>query len=581
MRNPFLLKGAERDEFLLMLVVAALGICTLWNVIDDNMMYFDFDTRSHLNVARMTLDNLTPGFNQLGIWNPLLHILLQPFIWVWPFYTSGVAGFCLLIPCLFLSVVFLRRIIVELTTNELLGSAGGLLLALHPYALFFAVVPMTEMLQMTCNLGSAYFLTLWLKRSSLKFLLYSGLFAALSCMARFESLGLALAIGIVIVIHGQFLHKKVSEIFALLQLFFLVALLGMAYLVIYGVAYMDGPLSFLSLASSSEVAQQKTLLFTFQIVTHGLFHIHGIQLLIGAICAILVLIFFARSFKEELYVLFVLINPLIVVFYALYTKAGVILWVPELPRINTGPPIGYFAGIRFLLSSTPFVLLSIFLGLSLILKYAARLNRSYVQVLVIVVVTFFIGSQSMRLFKIENAAFPAAQKSSQTAFEMRFHLQIAEYLKNNYDYGLIIYSRISSDILQYHAQIPLKNYIYTANYPYFDQAVRFPWLFLRWVILPTTETSGLLVDMKYSDDFNKYFEKVLAVPATKLKGFTVYRLREDILREDLLKYHVNTQEVPSLWKVTRTWDTNNINRILHLEDSPWHIERRYSSTKKL
>src|SRR4051812_47166267 len=39
------------------------------------------DAESHLNIAKRVVDSLTPGFAQLGgIWLPLPHILLLPFV---------------------------------------------------------------------------------------------------------------------------------------------------------------------------------------------------------------------------------------------------------------------------------------------------------------------------------------------------------------------------------------------------------------------------------------------------------------------------------------------------------------------
>src|SRR5688572_26742699 len=40
------------------------------------------DSESHLNIAKRVVDSITPGFAQLGgIWLPLPHLFMVPFIW--------------------------------------------------------------------------------------------------------------------------------------------------------------------------------------------------------------------------------------------------------------------------------------------------------------------------------------------------------------------------------------------------------------------------------------------------------------------------------------------------------------------
>jgi len=51
------------------------------------------DAESHLNIAKRVVDSLTPGFAQLGgIWLPLPHILLIPFVYFNVLWRTGAAG---------------------------------------------------------------------------------------------------------------------------------------------------------------------------------------------------------------------------------------------------------------------------------------------------------------------------------------------------------------------------------------------------------------------------------------------------------------------------------------------------------
>src|SRR3954464_6803691 len=51
------------------------------------------DAESHLNIAKRVVDSLTPGFGQLGgIWLPLPHLLLAPFVSNDFLWRTGLAG---------------------------------------------------------------------------------------------------------------------------------------------------------------------------------------------------------------------------------------------------------------------------------------------------------------------------------------------------------------------------------------------------------------------------------------------------------------------------------------------------------
>ena len=51
------------------------------------------DAESHLNIAKRVIHGLTPGFAQLGgIWLPMPHILMIPFVYFDFLWRTGLAG---------------------------------------------------------------------------------------------------------------------------------------------------------------------------------------------------------------------------------------------------------------------------------------------------------------------------------------------------------------------------------------------------------------------------------------------------------------------------------------------------------
>src|SRR5882724_5291821 len=79
------------------------------------------DAESHLNIAKRVITNLTPGFAQLGgIWLPLPHILMLPFIWNDFMWRSGLAGAVVSGTAYVISALFMYK-----TTHMLVNSKSG------------------------------------------------------------------------------------------------------------------------------------------------------------------------------------------------------------------------------------------------------------------------------------------------------------------------------------------------------------------------------------------------------------------------------------------------------------------------
>src|SRR5436853_55458 len=69
------------------------------------------DAESHLNIAKRVLHSLTPGAAQLGgIWLPLPHVLMLPFVFFDPLWRTGLAGSIVSGICYLLSCIFIYKL---------------------------------------------------------------------------------------------------------------------------------------------------------------------------------------------------------------------------------------------------------------------------------------------------------------------------------------------------------------------------------------------------------------------------------------------------------------------------------------
>jgi hypothetical protein len=117
-----------------------------------------YDAKAHLVVARRVVDNLTPGWQQIGaVWLPLPHLLnLLPTQIDWC-YRTGIAASAISIAAFVLCAWATARLVIAVTGSAAGALAAAALLALNPNLLYLQATPMTEPLL----LGLSALVVLW------------------------------------------------------------------------------------------------------------------------------------------------------------------------------------------------------------------------------------------------------------------------------------------------------------------------------------------------------------------------------------------------------------------------------------
>jgi hypothetical protein len=104
-----------------------------------------YDAKAHLVVARRVVDNLTPGWQQIGaVWLPLPHLLNLLPTQIDFFYRTGVAGSALSIASFSLCAWSTARLVLAITGSAAGAVASVAVLALNPNVLYLQATPMTE-----------------------------------------------------------------------------------------------------------------------------------------------------------------------------------------------------------------------------------------------------------------------------------------------------------------------------------------------------------------------------------------------------------------------------------------------------
>src|SRR5580765_3459136 len=104
-----------------------------------------YDARGHLVVARRIVDNLTPGWQQIGaVWLPLPHLLNALPVQIDAFYRSGASAVALSIAEYAIAAAAIAWIIQFLTGSGIAAIAGAAVFAFNPNVLYLQSTPMTE-----------------------------------------------------------------------------------------------------------------------------------------------------------------------------------------------------------------------------------------------------------------------------------------------------------------------------------------------------------------------------------------------------------------------------------------------------
>ncbi len=556
----------------------------VWHVSAIGMLTALVDQNSHLNLSRQFFDSMTPGISQIGFWPPLLHILMAPVVMFDPFYQSGLAGYVVLAPAFAAASIFLYRICLKLTGNAFMSLFGAFLFILNPFILYYTATPMMEVLYLAFLFASTYYFLKWFENQKLSTLIFTGVLVSLTTLSRFEGLFLIPVSIIIVAVHQLRKHKSYYEIEALGIIFGIVGIIGLMFIFGYGYIYGGNILSFANSQWSAFSQQRDYLLPTehnpvnsFIYLIHASYHVLGKPVvIISFIC--LGIVIFTRVWRlvqlimkpqtgvrrhtigtfEIGSALAIMGTPFLFDIVALI-RGNAIIYVPELL------PYGVFFNERYGLYWIGFVITAIVLALSILqsaakkIRYGYSINLFLINAFVSFLLIWNVGwmvqevySNNYRLVKDSAQGYPSHDQA-----------EVADYLRNHYDWGKVFMTRALHDFIAVEAHVPLRNYVHESNYKYFDQVLERPWLFARWVVMynPGSEITGNWAEFnekisgRYgnSSEFNKYYQLIVENERERL-----YRIRPEAVAEYAFEHDYSVKAIPSLNSELETWNPDTI-----------------------
>jgi Dolichyl-phosphate-mannose-protein mannosyltransferase len=143
--NPDEVRLATREEtFPVALAAVLLSFVALLICFSRGYLLLYGDAVAHLGIARRILDSRNPGLVQLGgVWLPLPHLLMLPFVQKMEWWQNGLAGAWPSLLCYIASVTGIYRLARRLLMPRWAVAATAFY-ALNPNLLYLATTAMTE-----------------------------------------------------------------------------------------------------------------------------------------------------------------------------------------------------------------------------------------------------------------------------------------------------------------------------------------------------------------------------------------------------------------------------------------------------
>jgi hypothetical protein len=265
--NPDEVRPATREEtFPIALAAVLLAFIALLVSFSRGYVLLYGDAVAHLGIARRILDTRNPGLVQLGgVWLPLPHILMLPFVQKMEWWQNGLAGAWPSMLCYIASVAGLYRLARRILVPRW-ALAATLLYALNPNLLYLSTTAMTEPLFLALFLWTTLLTVecvaaIKAAQTSLaaRRLILLGFFILASVYTRYDGWILGAAVWCILtwqLVRNRELFRKLAPSFAI---FTLLTIAGPISWLAYNQHFMHDPLDFMRGPYSAAAIEHKTM----------------------------------------------------------------------------------------------------------------------------------------------------------------------------------------------------------------------------------------------------------------------------------------------------------------------------------
>ena len=521
------------------------------------------DAVSHMLNARMMLYAITPGFSQLGFWPPILHLLLLPAVYFDVIYTSDTAGFIVLFPVLYGATYCLFRTVEMLTESRAYAWLSVALFLLNPYVLYYSTAPMTEIVYIAAYLSFVFCWLRWMKGASDAWALFSAGFISIGFLSRYEGIVMVPLVIPLFFFSSLLRGAKVKQAASLTILCLCLAMIGIAWVLLYGSYYGGDPFSFLAVGRRTGVEESAnvttSIIFnqikrsstnidrvvtSWRLSTTAAQHMIGSKVWIVGVFLSIYALLFSRNTTRTLGLLLASMPFFAILGLLILKRAN--LAVPEV-FVESNYRGSAYSNVRYLL---PAIVLPV-IGSAVALNQFGKGLLS--RIMRVCAITLLLSITCWNLFDVVYVNKFRVIRRDISNVSTTWQLDsFGAIFDKYYDYGFVLMVRHFSEAGIARSKIPLNAFITEGSYLYIKQATKEPWLFARMVVVGTQSRiiqANSLRKRAESEVFQTYYNEVYRDNAK-----TIYKLDDGAVQRAATSLGLSRKDIPSLNLNMRKWN---------------------------
>jgi hypothetical protein len=487
------------------IITTNLSISFFMLTLNEYFLVYYGDALSHLVIPRRIIDWITPALANLGgVWLPMTHLLLFPFVSIDQLFYSGYAGTIVSSIATAITAVMIYKIVKLQFQSVYGGMLSAALYFVNPAVMYMGMVPMMESVFMMFSIISFYgiqkFYYMYRNGSNIfdqyRTILASAFAITGACLTRYEGWVFPITFPFVLITIFMILSKekwkrRIESILIISVPFGFVGIfswIGWNFVIFRDMLYFaTGPFSAKVQAAGRPFMQHLKFnvyssLSIIVDVAKAMYGIPTLSISIAGLLAYLYMAYKKKALSFSILTILMFITPLMADFIAMLEGSGEIF-----PFSRNGTD-GWFNG-RYLMFLSPFFA---FASTALVL-FVHGLKKKPLTIITIILITASYShiaiTQNFEVGKNVALSDTAALLPFNELFKIS--LDTGKKLGKIYDEGkvaIISYDQFGQQIM-WSSGIPLKNFIDAAAGTYWKNVTKSPWLYTDYLVLRTSAKS--------------------------------------------------------------------------------------------
>lgn len=470
---------------------------------------------SHLNVARLVVDNIQPGFAQLGsVWLPMNHILSLLFVWNDTLWHTGLAGSLVSMAAFVISAITIYKLVVYLTKSKWGGIGAAVTFCLTANMLYLQSTPLTEPLYVCLFVLTIFFVIRYIGSRSDGALIAASLVSAIGILTRYDAWFVAGVAGGVIFANDLFFEKQTLKsalgrllIYAFPVLFAAFLWFGWNLLIFNDPLYaFTGPYSAhaqqAAIESSSGLITKHNIGISMWAYLLSMVANIGIAVLVvGLVGWVMSVVYKPYVGRTRITAVALILLASIIVFNVLALYLGFsILNLPALHWNPSGTLAGSLFNVRYGILALPFTVVGVGLGI-------ATLRQKWQKIATVAAVFIVIGQTIYFCFTGIITIQDGLQGSS--AF---VNQDIAAQLKSRVGPNdKVIMSTSSYNAVAFASGLPLHQFIHEGVSKEWNGAISEPDKYAKWIVAANNDVGEPVYESLIKNRKSVFLEKYTKV----------------------------------------------------------------------